>query len=168
MLEVVQVVSVLLVSVAMAMTLAHALEWPGKKRLSREAYVAMQPIYYPGFTIGGAVGEFGGMIALLVLVFITPYGSAAFWLTLGAFLALVVMHAVYWVVTHPVNKFWLEDTKLAGAGARFFSADPLKRGSDDARPADWTALRDRWEQSHVVRAGLAFLSLTLLVIAVAI
>jgi len=33
---------------------------------------------------------------------------------------------------------------------------------------DWTALRDRWEYSHVVRAGLGLLSLTLLATAVAI
>jgi hypothetical protein len=33
--------------------LAHALEWPGKLRLSREHYLAVQPIYYPGFTYSG-------------------------------------------------------------------------------------------------------------------
>ena len=35
----------------MALALAHALERPGKMRLSKE--LAIQPIYYPGFTFGG-------------------------------------------------------------------------------------------------------------------
>ena len=52
----VHVLTVVLVSVGMALSLAHALELPGKLRLGREAYLAMQPIYYPGFTYGGLVG----------------------------------------------------------------------------------------------------------------
>jgi hypothetical protein len=67
-----QVVSVFLVSVAMALALAHALELPGKMRLDKETYLAMQPIYYPGFTMGGGVGEGGGMITTLVLLLCTP------------------------------------------------------------------------------------------------
>jgi hypothetical protein len=35
---------------AMAMGLAQALELPGKPRLPKETYLAVQPIYYPGFT----------------------------------------------------------------------------------------------------------------------
>jgi hypothetical protein len=161
-----QVLTALLVAGAMALPLAHALELPGKMRLSKDAYLAMQPIYYPGFTIGGGVGEAGGMIATLILVFLTPTGSTAFWLTLGAFLALLAMHAAYWILTHPVNNFWLKDFELKGFGAGFFAFDPLKRGAGSHAP-DWTVLRDRWEHSHVVRAGLGLLSLTLLVTAVA-
>jgi len=47
-----QILTTLLVAIAMAMALAHALELPGKLRLTKEAYLAIQPIYYPGFTIG--------------------------------------------------------------------------------------------------------------------
>ncbi len=165
MFQVLQIVAILLVAVAMAMALAHALELPGKMRLSKDVYLAMQPIYYPGFTIGGAVGEAGGMLATLLLVFFTPAGSVEFWLTLGAFVSLLAMHAVYWVVTHPVNNFWLKDFKLEGLGAGFFSFGIAKR---NAGSPDWTALRDRWEYSHVGRAVLALLSLTLLVVAVAV
>jgi hypothetical protein len=52
-----QVLTVILVAVAMALSLAHALELPGKMRLTKEVYYAMQPVYYPGFTIGGGIGE---------------------------------------------------------------------------------------------------------------
>ena len=48
----------------MAMALAHALEYPGKLRLSKESYLATQTIYYPAFTFGG-VCEFGGIFALV-------------------------------------------------------------------------------------------------------
>jgi hypothetical protein len=166
MLTILQVVSTLLVAAAMALSLAHALELPGKMRLSKEAYVAMQPIYYPGFTIGG-VAEPAGILALLLLVILTPSGTTAFWLTAAALLALAASHAVYWLVTHPINNFRLEDTKLAGAGARFFAADPLKRG-ESAERRDWTALRDRWEYSHVARATLSFIALALLAVAIAV
>jgi len=82
MFSVLQVLTVVLVAVAMALTLAHALELPGKMRLDKETYYAMQSIYYPGFTIGGGLGEAGGTIATIVLVFLTPSGSIDFWLTL--------------------------------------------------------------------------------------
>ena len=52
--------SLLLVAVTMGLSLAHALEFPGKLRLDEPTYRAVQAIYYPGFTIGGLVGEFGG------------------------------------------------------------------------------------------------------------
>ena len=161
-----QVLTVVLVSVAMALVLAHALELPGKLRLSKEHYLAMQPIYYPGFTIGGAAEPFG-LIATFILMVLTPFGSSAFWLTAGALVALAAMHTTYWLVTHPVNNFWLSDVELKGAGARFFSFDPLNR-TDDSRVPTWTQLRDRWEYSHLARAGLGVLSLILLVTAVAI
>jgi hypothetical protein len=41
-----------------------------------------------------------------------------------------------------------------------------QRLHNETRSADWTKLRDRWEYSHVARAGLALASLTVLVIAV--
>lgn len=163
MFSVLQVLTVILVAVAMALSLAHALEFPGKMRLSKDAYVAMQPIYYPGFTIGGGIGEAGGMIATLILLFLTPVGAADFWLTLVALASLLAMHAVYWIFTHPVNKFWIQGEKLGGFGAGFFSFGAKR---NEVRSVDWTDLRDRWEYSHVARAVFALVSLVALVIAV--
>jgi hypothetical protein len=158
-----QIVTILLVSIGMALSLAHALELPGKRRLPRETYVAVQSIYYPGFTIAGGFGEFGAMVATLVLLLVTPFPTVGFWLVLGALVALLVMHGVYWALTHPVNKVWLKDQRMGGAGAAFFSvggSSPRDRSADD-----WTALRDRWEYSHVARAVLAMVSLLALVTA---
>jgi hypothetical protein len=64
-------------------------------RLTKDAYLAMQPIYYPGFTIAGGLGEAGGMISTSILLALTPLGSADFWLTLVALLGLIGMQAVY-------------------------------------------------------------------------
>src|ERR687895_1371780 len=72
---IIQVVTVFLVAVAMSLSLAHALELPGKMRLDKDTYLAVQDIYYPGFTYGG-LGEGLGMVATLVLLLLTPSDSA--------------------------------------------------------------------------------------------
>jgi hypothetical protein len=59
-----QVAAVILVAVAMALSLAHALELPGKMRLGKDTYLAVQQIYYPGFTIDGGAEP----LAILALV----------------------------------------------------------------------------------------------------
>ena len=165
-----QIATVFLVSIAWAQALSHALEFPGKLRLGKDAYMTVQSIYYPGFTIGGAVGEGLGMLATLVLLLMTGTSSPAFRWTLVAFLALIAMHATYWIMTHPVNKFWLKDHDLQGFGARFFSIGT--RGRDTAAEADpdevWAMLRNRWEYSHIIRAAFAAVALLALIVAVAI
>jgi hypothetical protein len=158
------VVTVLVVAVAMALALAHALELPGKLRLSKRDYLAVQPIYYPGFTFGG-MAEPLGLLLTLILIFLAPPGSIAFWLLVGAFAALLAMHACYWLLTHPVNNFWLKDFKLGGGAVRFFGFASLYTPGGEP---DWKSLRDRWEMSHVVRAGLGLLALALLVTALAL
>ncbi len=113
-----QVLTILTVSIAMALSLAHALEFPGKLRLNKETYLNMQMIYYLGFTIGGMVGEAGGLLATLALLWATE-NAVAWRLILAALFCLLVMHAVYWLVTHPVNNFWLKDTNVDRASNVF-------------------------------------------------
>jgi len=164
-----QIVSVLLVALAAALPLAHALELPGKMRLDKSDYLVTQPIYYPGFTIAAGVGEGGGMLATLALLLMTPRQGAEFALTLAALIALVTMHVAYWVCTHPVNKSWLEREPLKGMGAGFFALDPLGRGAPRRSSSDdWQRLRNRWEYSHVLRAALAGVSLVCSIAAVAL
>ncbi len=154
------VLALLLVAVTMGLSLAHALEFPGKLRLDEPTYRAVQAIYYPGFTIGGLIGEFGGMFALGALLILTPTTADRFWWTLAALGFLVIGHATYWVVTHPVNAAWLKDTDLTGMSKMFF-------GLFSAPDAGWQHMRNVWEYSHVARAGLhilGFLSMTLALI----
>jgi hypothetical protein len=176
-----QVITVLLVAVAFALALAHVSELPGKKRLPRDIYFAVQQIYYPGFTIGGGIGEYGGALAALILVALTPRQSPAFWLTLVALLGLGAMQAIFWAFVQPVNKYWVQGMRMGRFGATFFSTTKPPANADpqpgsDAVPspvshtpqrltADWVRLRDQWEYSHVARAVLATISFTALVIA---
>lgn len=169
MLTALQFVTICLTTVALSTSLAHALELPGKMRLDRDAYVATQSIYYPGFTIGG-LGEGFAMVAALVLVVITPKDDAMFWWTVLAFIALIVMHGVYWVMTHPVNKFWLKDQKLDSLGKGFFSIGSTGSPPEAADDPDvvWRRYRDRWELSHVIRAVLAAIAFVSLLVALAL
>ena len=165
MVDALQVVTAIVVAIAMALAVAHALEFPGKLRLQKEHYLAMQPIYYPGFTYAG-FSEPLGLLLLVILLILLPAGSTAFWLTLVSFIALLAMHAAYWLLTHPVNNFWLKDFQLKGFGRRFFGVG--KSRQSDSSEADWTVLRDRWEYSHVIRAALGLTSLALLVTSLAL
>jgi hypothetical protein len=163
MLVALEVTTLTLVAIAMAQALAHALELPGKLRLAKDDYLVVQQIYYPGFTIGGAAEPLA-LLAALALVLLTPPG-VSLWLAAGAFVALAAMHATYWAVTHPVNRFWLKDVELKGFSGGFFGFDPLARGNSTD---DWTRLRNQWEFSHVVRAAFGLVSFVLLAIAVAV
>jgi len=164
MLPFLEILTAFLVAVTMTFALAHAAELPGKMRLGKDTYLAVQPIYYPGFTIG-AFSEPAAIVATLVLFVVTWVKGVASWELLAAFALLFIMHAVYWTVTHPVNNFWLSDQKLTGVSAGFVSlgatGNPANRGGED-----WKRLRNRWEYSHVARAALCVLSLILVLVAV--
>lgn len=160
-----EIVAILLVAVAMGLALAHALEFPGKLRLDEQTYLAVQTIYYPGFTIGG-ISEPLAVIATLVLLIVTPKNRAQFWLVLTSFVAMLATQAVFWLVTQPTNRFWLKHERLSEAGAKFFAIQKTQTSSErDRSNEEWTHLRDKWEHSHVIRAVLAGIALIAIVIA---
>jgi hypothetical protein len=156
------IVTVVIVALTWALSLAHALELPGKMRLNEDQYSAVQRIYYPGFTLGG-ISEPLAIVATAVLVFLAPAG-ATFWLVVLALLGAVATHAVYWIRIHPVNRYWVEGQSMGSAGTGFFGVSTKSEG-----PApDWTALRDRWEYSHLARAVLTSVSFVALVVSLAV
>jgi hypothetical protein len=155
------VIAIILVALAAALSVAHALEMPGKMRLDEETYLKVQHIYYPGFTFGG-VSEPLGAITTAILLFFVPVGSAVMWLVLAALVSMIAVMAAFWLVTQPVNKQWTKGLKMGTAGAGFF-----KTGGEEAA-GGWTALRDRWEWSHVTRAAFATLSFLCLLVALAL
>jgi hypothetical protein len=162
-----QIVSVLFVSIAMSLAAAHAFELPGKLKLDREHYDATQSIYFPLFTVASLVSEAGGLGATVLLVLATPTTSASIGWTIGSFLSLAAMHGAYWTITKPANQFWLlrEPTpNIAPVG--FFATHPLPR--PPAAAAGWSRLRSRWEISHVIRAVLGGFSLLALAAGLAI
>jgi hypothetical protein len=68
MVQTLQIVTIVIVSIAMALGVAHALELPGKLRLPKEHYLAIQQIYYPGFTYGGFAEPIGLLLLLVLLM----------------------------------------------------------------------------------------------------
>ena len=165
----IQIVTITLVAVAMTPPLAHAFEFPGKVRLSRDAYITVQMIYYPGFTLLG-VSEPLGLLAIIAQLLLTSLRGTVLSLTLIALLGLVGMQVLYWTRTHPANKFWLQsaDKDLGNVGEGFFAFELMGQpiSQTEQREMDWRKVRDRWEHSHVARAGLAFISFISLLIAI--
>jgi hypothetical protein len=98
----------------------------------------------------------------------TPTSQPAFWWTCTAFFSLLAMQAVYWLITHPVNKFWLKDTHLKAFGARFFSLGSKQEAVPEDVSDGWIRLRNQWEYSHVLRAVFSMIALIALIIAIAI
>jgi hypothetical protein len=154
---VLQVLAILLTAVAMSPAVAHAFEFPGKMRLGRESYSAVQAIYYPGFTVLG-MAEPAAILAVLLLLILSPRGTPAFALTLIALAALAGMQIMYWLLVYPTNSFWMRSP-----GGSVFAFRPAGR-TVGVEP-DWTRRRDRWEYSHIARAALAFIGFLALVMA---
>lgn len=152
--------AVVVFAFAMALAVAHALELPGKMRLPKETYFAVQRIYYPGFTIGG-ISEPVALLLLLALCLLAPRTSGSFWSAIIALAALFAMQLIYWVFIHPVNKVWMEGTNVGGAGSGFLK---VGRGLDASTTATWQNLRNRWEYAHAARAVLALFGFVALVL----
>jgi hypothetical protein len=150
--------SLLVVIAIVVPSVAHALELPGKRRLSREQYLAVQPIYFPGFTIIGAAEPLA-ILMVGALLALTPRGSPTFWLIACAVLAVATTHALYWTLTAPVNKLWLREAGLSGGAQRFFGA------GGSLNESNWTRLRDRWERSLLLPAGTSLIALIALAVA---
>jgi len=107
-------VCLLLTGIAMALSLAHVAEMPGKMRLDRETYLTVQQqLYYPGFTIGGMAEPLGALAILALLIF-APLPGVRFWWAVLALGCLVAMQLVFWFVTQPVNAAWTRDMNLQG------------------------------------------------------
>ena len=163
---VLQIITLATLAIAMALPTAHLLEWPGKLRLSREQYMTMQRVYYPGFTYAGLIEPLNILLVFL-LVLSTPVATPASWLSMAALIMVVAMHAAYWLVTHPINSFWMAEAKLSGAGAKFFGSGGAV-GETLAAEGDWRRLRQRWELSHALRAGFGLSAFLLLAAAAAL
>ncbi len=118
MLRFMEIVALLLAAITLTFPLAHAAELPGKLRLNKETYAAVQPIYYPGFTLG-ALSEPAAIVALVLLLVVVPRGGAAFGWTLAALVSLALMHLVYWVVGPPGEPVLAERSEPGGLKCKF-------------------------------------------------
>lgn len=154
-----ETITVMLAAVTMSLALAHALELPGKMRLTKEEYLAVQAIIQASPLVGSRVRKHHCRPRP---VDPDPQELTTIMAGRGAAAALIAVQIIFWTMTQPVNKYWLQNTKLSRVATRFF-----ERGSA-APVGDWTVMRDRWERSHVLRAIASVLALLLLISAVAL
>lgn len=160
-LQVLQALCLVLVACVMAFTLAHAAELPGKMRLDKPEYLAIQPIYHPGYTLGG-ISEPLAILALAALVYRVHADGGNVLLPVACLVLAIAVQIVFWLAVHPVNKFWLAAEELPEASAGFFGIGRSANGT--VAGEGWRALRDRWEYGHAVRAALAFVAFLLLAV----
>lgn len=140
-----QLFAVLLTALALVPAGAHLFELPNKIGLPRDAYFAAQGLYR-GWALFGLVW-FGALAANSALAFALwrRRRAAAARLALAAASLVALSLAVFFAWTQPAN---------------------LATENWTRAPADWEALRSRWERSHAANAGLLFLALCSVVLSV--
>lgn len=143
--KVVEMLAVLLTALALVPSGAHLFELPNKIALPQDAYFVVQGIYR-GWALFGIV-LFGALAANLGLAAALRRrrrrARAGLALAGGALIALTLV--VFFTWTFPANLATENWTKV---------------------PAEWEALRRRWEYSHAANAGLTFLALCSIVLSV--
>jgi Domain of unknown function (DUF1772) len=144
--------SLILASVTIVSPLAGALEVPGDVQLSRERYLAVRGIYYPGLTVAGVAEPLAIVVIGFLLASVSP-AMPSFWLVALALAAEALAHLLYWLLIVPMNGVWMTGESLR--------ATPVP-GID---AADRSALQDRWERSHIYRAVASTAAFALLVAA---
>jgi len=142
-LKTVQFVALVLMALALVPSGAHFFGLPNKIGLAQDAYFTAQSIYR-GWALFGIV-SFGALFANAILAFMLRREGAPFWLAVTAAASVVVMLAVFFTWTYPGNVATENWTRI---------------------PADWQALRTRWEYSHALNAVVMFVGFCALVLAV--
>jgi len=139
--------SLLSVALIFGLAFCHAMEIPGKLRLSGTEWLIVQQNLY--VTFGAPIGatiEVASIALTWVVVFLVRARRPAFAWTLAAAVCVTAGLAEWFLVVQPMNAV-------------------LGGWTPDALPADWTRVRDRWELGHVLHAGFFGLAFCALVIA---
>lgn len=139
------VTALLLTALTMGLEFAHLLEWPQKQHYPGWLYVRLQESLYIWF------GNLGGV--LYVLAVVATVGLAILvrrqrrlwaWFASAAGVQVIAL-ITFLTIVYPVNL-------------------RLPVNSNGTVPADWTALRDRWELGHAIGFVLFTVSFVLLIV----
>lgn len=131
-----QFATIMMTALALVPGGAHVLEMASKLSLDQTAYFTVQAIYR-GWSLLGIV-IIGAILANLILVFASWRQSGPRFCALAAFVLMALNLALFFVLVYPANQA-TENWTVA--------------------PADWEALRTRWEVGHAIDAGLTLLAL---------
>ena len=126
--------TVALTALTMGLEFAHVLEWPQKQNYSGQLYVQLQESLYVWFGNLGSVIYVLAVLSTVVLAILLRRGPRG-WLPGAAAAAEVIALVTFLTVVYPVNL-------------------RLPVGTGGAVPADWEALRFRWELGHAIGFAL--------------
>jgi len=147
MLNWIRLAALTLSALTLGMSFAHVLEMPAKLAYAPSVYVALQNSLYVSFGPPG-VGAFvepAAIVATGLLAYLVRHRRAAFWMTVGAAIGLLLAFpVVFFLFTDPANAVF----QAAGAAA--------------AVPPDFEHYRGQWEYSHAARFVLHLAAFVLL------
>lgn len=122
-------VSFVATAVAFGAAMAHALEWPNKMKLTREAYFTVQQIYAGWDQLAYVLAV--QLMGLVVLLYLKRGNYVARRRLLIALAGFACAQAVFWAYTFPANQLTANWT---------------------LQPENWEQLRVQWEYSHLAGA----------------
>ena len=146
-LKFVRFVNLLLVALTLGMTFCHALEYPGKLRLSGPEWLTVQHNIYVAFGVVGAIIEVLAIATTWIVFAQLRNWKAARVLTLLAALCVTAALGIWFGWVEPVNT-------------------ALNAWTPDTLPDNWMRYRDRWESGHAASAVLFLLAFSALVMAI--
>jgi hypothetical protein len=125
----------------------HLLEMPNKMRLPAAIWLPVQQTLYNLFGPVSAPIELVAVLATALLALrVRGRGGADAWLVIVAALLLAGHLAEWFAVVDPANRV-------------------INGWTPGTLPADWQAVRDRWEYGHALGAALVLPALVLLILA---
>jgi hypothetical protein len=136
-------IALIATAIALGAALAHLLELPNKIHLPADQYFVVQKAYRGWNRLALLLlGELASMTWLTILYWAQP---AVRWPVIAALACLVAAQAIFWTFTYPANFATSNWTHI---------------------PANWQALRSRWEYSHAAGALFQVGAMAALIIAV--
>jgi hypothetical protein len=134
--SIVRFLAVVFAALALVPAAAHLIELPHKIGLTGSDYLIVQRLYR-GWNMAGIV-VIGALLLMAALAYQLRGRQPAFGFALFALLCIAGTQIIFWTFTFPVNRETSNWTVL---------------------PANWIALRSRWEYSHAASAVLNILAL---------
>src|SRR5688572_8169160 len=132
----VRFLAVILTGLALIGPGAHLFELSNKIALPKEQYFVVQGIYNGWWMVGLLLPV--ALLANVALAYVARADRTALVLALAAAALIVIELTIFMIWTQPAN-----------AATRNWTA----------QPDNWAALRQQWEWSHAVNAGVMFVAL---------
>jgi hypothetical protein len=132
---IVRFLAIVVTGLAMIAPGAHLLELSGKIQMAASDYFVVQRIYLGWWTVGLLLPA--AVVLNLALAFVVKRDRLAVGLALTAAALIVLNLAIFFAWTQPANTV---------------------TNNWAVRPDNWQALRQQWEYSHAVNAGVTFLA----------